>query len=61
MKFVGEGSEEVMVEKIGYYENGKLEVEGNFKDGKKDGIWTTYNRDGSNDRVAKWKDGVKVY
>jgi len=32
---------------IWYYENGQIREEGNYKDGKEDGKWTYYNKDGS--------------
>ena len=82
MKFKGSGSEEVMVEKIGYsqrgdtlilekpldklkmereyYEDGEIKEEGNYKDGERDGKWTTYNEDGSIKKVEEYKDGKLV-
>ena len=80
MKFKGSGSEEVMVEKMGYsqsgdtliWENydskGELDgnwigyvdnsfVEGNYKDGKKDGKWTKYWQNGQIMEEENYKDG----
>ena len=41
------------------YENGQKKSEGNFKDGKKDGVWTTYDTDGSISEKGSYKDDKK--
>ena len=43
-----------------YYENGQIWIEGNYKDGKEDGKWTFYNKDGSIYKVEEYKDGELV-
>jgi antitoxin component YwqK of YwqJK toxin-antitoxin module len=41
------------------YENGQKKKEGTYKDGKKDGVWTKWDKWGSV-REEIWKDGEKV-
>ncbi len=43
-----------------YYENGQVEQEGFFKDGKLDGTWTSYNENGSKKAVAEYTNGEKT-
>jgi len=79
--YKGEGSDEVIVERITYrengdtliwekpldkfkmerkyYENGQIWMEGNFKDGKKDGKWYEYNENGQIRKIVNYKDGKK--
>ena len=45
---------------ISYYENGQIESEEYYKNGKEDGKWTYYNEDGSIDKVEEYKDGELV-
>ena len=40
-----------------YYENGQMEKEGTYIDGKRDGKWTYYNEDGSLIGERIYKDG----
>ena len=40
-----------------YYENGQLEYEGNFVDGKQDGIWKHYYESGQLKKIVNWRDG----
>lgn len=42
------------------FNNGNIEQQGFFKDGKLDGIWTSYDESGKKKSVAEYKDGVKV-
>ena len=42
-----------------YYSTGQLESEGNFKDGKKEGLWKEYYESGNLKREGNYKDGVK--
>jgi len=39
------------------YENGLKKSEGNFKDGKKDGMRTSWNENGQKEAEAMYKDG----
>ena len=44
---------------IFYYCNGQLESEGNWKNGKKDGLWKYYNKKGILKLESNWKNGKK--
>ncbi len=43
-----------------YYENGKVQQEGFFKDGKLDGVWVSYDEKGNKKAVGEYADGVKT-
>jgi antitoxin component YwqK of YwqJK toxin-antitoxin module len=43
-----------------YFENGKIQQEGFFKDGKLDGIWTSYDVNGNKLAVATYDNGEKT-
>jgi antitoxin component YwqK of YwqJK toxin-antitoxin module len=43
-----------------YYLDHNLKEQGIFKRGLKDGMWKTWNDDGSINQVTNWKDGVSV-
>lgn len=43
-----------------YYENGKVQQEGFFKDGKLDGVWVSYDEKGNKKTVGEYTDGVKT-
>lgn len=43
-----------------FYDNGKVQQEGTFKEGKLDGKWTSYNEDGTLKQTAYYKDGMKT-
>lgn len=55
LKGEGEDVEKVM-EKV-YYENGKLEYIGTFKDGVEDGEWIYYYENGTKKFVEHWEEG----
>lgn len=42
-----------------YYDNGAIQQEGFFKDGKLEGKWTSYTAEGTIRTVANYKDGIK--
>jgi len=42
-----------------YYDNGKVQQVGYFKDGKLEGKWIAYNENGSVKSVAEYNNGVK--
>ena len=46
---------------VRFYENGQLQSKGNYKDGKPDGLWEFFNKDGSIDteKTGIYKNGVK--
>lgn len=43
-----------------YYENGKVQQEGFFKDGKLDGVWVSYDEKGNKKTVGEYTNGVKT-
>lgn len=42
-----------------FYDNGKVQQVGYFKDGKLDGKWTSYDESGTVKAVAEYKEGEK--
>ena len=42
------------------YEDGSLYLKGNSKNGKRDGIWTTYKPDGTLESEELFKEGVAI-
>ena len=40
-----------------YDENGQLSHKGNFKEGKKEGLWEYFNEDGTSKATETYKDG----
>lgn len=43
-----------------YYDNGKVQQVGYFKDGKLDGKWTSYDESGNVKAVAEYTNGAKT-
>ncbi len=43
-----------------YYENGKVQQQGFYKDGKLDGVWVSYDQKGNKLAVGEYTDGVKT-
>ena len=43
-----------------FYEDGSLYLKGNSKNGKRDGIWTTYKPDGTIESEELFKNGILV-
>ena len=43
-----------------YFENGKVQQEGFFKNGKLDGTWISYDVNGAKTSVATYDSGVKT-
>ena len=70
VKYKGEGSNEVVIVRISYFENGEtskwtnyyrngqIEVEENYKDGKVDGKQTSYFENGQIKEEVNFKDGI---
>ena len=44
---------------VKYYQDGKKKLEEHYKDGKKDGLWTSWKTDGAKDFQLHFKDGKK--
>jgi antitoxin component YwqK of YwqJK toxin-antitoxin module len=49
-----------MVKATYFYENGSIEQEGLFKDGKLEGKWVSYDVDGKKKAIAEYKNGEKI-
>ena len=49
-----------MVKATYYYENGQVQQEGFFKDGKLEGKWVSYNENGSKKAIAEYTKGEKT-
>ncbi|KDN56655.1 toxin-antitoxin system YwqK family antitoxin [Flavobacterium seoulense] len=43
-----------------FYENGQVQQEGFYKNGKLDGKWTSYDKNGNKLAVAEYQKGEKV-
>ena len=43
-----------------YYENGKVQQDGFFKNGKLDGVWTSYDTNGNKTAIGEYTNGVKT-
>lgn len=43
-----------------YYENGQIQQQGHFKDGKLDGQWITYDMNGMKKSIGEYKNGEKT-
>ena len=53
--YKGEGTERDMVKEVTYYENKQKQMEGEFKDNKRNGAWVYYYKNGN-----KWSEGSFV-
>ena len=40
--------------------NGQKSMEGNYKDGKEDGLWVSWHKNGQKQIERHYKDGIKV-
>jgi antitoxin component YwqK of YwqJK toxin-antitoxin module len=49
-----------MVKATYYHENGKVQQEGLFKDGKLDGVWTSYSALGNKISTGEYENGIKT-
>lgn len=43
-----------------YFEDGKVQQEGFFKDGKLEGTWISYDTDGNKKAIGEYNSGVKT-
>jgi len=43
-----------------YYDNGKIQQEGFFKDGKLDGVWVSYDERGNKTAEGEYTEGLKT-
>lgn len=49
-----------LVKSTFYYDNGQIQQEGFYKDGKVHGEWTSFNINGSKVAVGTYENGLKV-
>lgn len=49
-----------MVKSTYYYDNGQIQQEGFYKNGKVHGEWISYNMDGEKVAIGKYENGKKV-
>ena len=49
----------VLANEIGWHENGQKEIEGKYKDGEKDGRWTSWYSNGNRKKEGTYKNGKK--
>ncbi len=45
---------------VTYYENGQKESDGNYKEGKADGLWTYWDKDGNITKTETYSNGELV-
>lgn len=50
--YEGKGADTVLVKEIKYYQNKQTEMEGGYKNSKRDGYWVAYYENGT-----KWSEG----
>lgn len=43
-----------------YYDNGRIQQEGFFKDGKLDGVWVSYDENGNKTVEGEYTEGLKT-
>ena len=55
--FIGFGQTEYIKE---YYDNQNIKYEGNYKDGKLDGLWKSYYENGQLKNERNYNDGKKM-
>jgi len=56
--FKGEGKAKTMVKEAFYYPDGQLRMEGQYKEGAKDGHWISYYNNGNKWSEGFYKDGI---
>jgi antitoxin component YwqK of YwqJK toxin-antitoxin module len=56
--FSGEGMEKTLAKKSFYYPDGQLRMEGEYKNGQKNGLWVAYYESGLKWSEGNYKDGV---
>jgi antitoxin component YwqK of YwqJK toxin-antitoxin module len=49
-----------LVKSTFYYENGQIQQEGFYKDGKVHGQWTSYDLNGKKVAIGQYENGMKV-
>ncbi len=49
-----------IVKTTSYYDNGQVKQTGCHKDGKLDGVWESFNADGTKQAIGEYKNGKRV-
>lgn len=49
-----------MVKTTYYFENGQVQQEGHFKNGKLEGTWTAYDTNGNKKSIGNYENGTKT-
>lgn len=52
--------EGTLVKATYYYDNGNVQQQGYFKDGKLDGVWTSFDENGNKKSSGEYKNGEKT-
>ena len=47
-------------EVVSQFDNGQIQIEGQYNEGKRFGVWIEYYNNGSKKEEGKYKDGLKV-
>ena len=47
-------------QKVVFYDNGQLQEKTNYKDGKQDGLWEFFDRNGNLTKTETWENGEVV-
>lgn len=53
-------NKEVLLKETQYYEDGSKYIEGPYKDGKRNGLWSAWYRDGQLWSTGEYKDGIET-
>ena len=57
---IGDGKKTIDGEYVEYFDDGQVALEGNFKKGQKDGLWTQYDPHGKKVMELYFKDGFEL-
>lgn len=59
VKYYKDESKEVLVKEIRYWDNGGKSMEGEYKNGNRNGIWTAWYKDGTIWSTGEYNEGVE--
>lgn len=57
--YLFEKNDSVLIKETGYYADGQKRIEGEFKDGKRDGKWTYWFANGNKWSEARYKNDIR--